>query len=213
MPVDSETAPTLQRERAKDYQLESLAQMAVLGIPPDTMAVTVGLQVEYVSRLLGERRNATFNKFYDKYLSQRTKQATEGHFRLGEMLDDAYAGIGEAITAKDIRVKAENSWRLVDRVNPDPNRKSEGAGSINVTMNQPHIQTQVTSTMTAVAESLVGLKEACAGQDPNAHILLGTDALPTPSSQHEVSGGEATLDVDRDDPLRDLLFEEVERDD
>jgi hypothetical protein len=80
-------------------------------------------------------------------------------------------------------------------------------------MNQPHIQTAVSNTMSAVAESLAGLQEAIAGQDPNAHILLGTDALPTPPSQLEVSGGEAPLDRNRDDPLKDLLFEEVERDD
>jgi hypothetical protein len=177
------------------------------------MAITTGLETGYVTRLLGERRNKTFNKFHDQYLAQQTKQATEGHFRLSDMLDDAYTGIHDAITAGDVRVKAENSWRLVDRIHPDPNRKSEGSGTINVTMNQPHIQTAVSNTMSAVAESLAGLQEALADQDPNAHILVGTDALSVPPSQHEVSGGEAPLDRNRDDPLKDLLFEEVERED
>lgn len=210
--MDATSTPTVSsqgRERAKNYQLESLAQMAVLGIPPDTMAVTTGLSIEYVDRLLQERRNQTFNQFYDKYLAQRTKQATAGHFRLGDMLDKAFDGIEDAITANDVRVKAENSWKLVNRVIPDPNQKNDSGGT-NITVNNPVIQTQVTQTMGAVAESLAGLKDIIAGQDPNAHILLGAEALPTPDSQLEVTEGEATLDPTRDDPEQDLLTEEID---
>jgi hypothetical protein len=187
--------------------------MAVLGIPPDTMAITTGLSTEYVDRLLKEKRNKTFLRYHDKFLAQRTRQATAGEFRLGDMLDKAYDGIEASLDASDIRVRSENSWRLVDRVNPDPNRKGGGDGGGNVTINNPVIQTQVTATMTAVAKSLVGLTAALAGQDPNAHILVGTDALPTPEAQLEVSGGEAPIEPDRNDPLRDLLTEPLERDD
>jgi len=206
----SDIEPTNQRERAKDYQLESLAKMAVLGIPPDRMAVTTGLSADYVNRLLQERRNKTFLRFHDKYMAERTQQATEGEFRLGAMLDKAYDGIEASLEASDIRVRSENSWRLVDRMNPDPNRKGGAGGDINLTVNAPHIQTQVTNTMTAVAQSLVGLRDALSNQDPNAHILLGSDALPIPPSQHEVSGGEAIIDAERNDPLRDLLTETLE---
>jgi hypothetical protein len=187
--------------------------MAVLGIPPDTMAVTSGLSVEYVERLLREKRNKTFLRFHSKYLAERTSQATVGEFRLGSMLNKAYDGIEASLDAHDIRVRSENSWRLVDRMNPDPNRKGGGDGGGNVIINNPVIQTQVTATMTAVAKSLVGLTAALAGQDPNAHILVGTDALPTPEAQLEVSGGEAPLEQNRNDPLRDLLTEPLERDD
>jgi hypothetical protein len=199
------------RERAKDYQLESLAQMAVLGIPPDTMGVTTGLSTEYVTRLVEERRNETFNRYHDKYLAQRTKNATEGHFRLGDILDKAYNGVEEAVEAKDIRVKAENSWKVIHHVTGDPNRKSEGQSGDNITINNPVVQTQVTNTMTAVAEALGGLQAAVAAQDPNAHILIGTDALPIPPSQLEVEQGEASITpTEGPDDLPTELVDEVE---
>jgi hypothetical protein len=207
----SDVEPAQTRERAKDYQLESLAQMAVLGIPADRMAVTSGLSVEYVERLLTERRNKTFLRFHDKFMAERTSQATAGEFRLGSMLNKAYDGIEASLDASDIRVRSENSWRLVERMNPDPNRKGGSGGDINLTVNAPHIQTQVSNTMTAVAESLVGLRDALSNQDPNAHILLGADALPTPPSQLEVSEGEARIEPERNDPLRDLRTEIVDR--
>lgn len=206
IPVDPAQAPV--QERAADYQLEFIAQMSVLGVPVDTMAVSTGLTVRYIKRLFADKQNETFNRKRDEHLAARTKQIVAGHFKLADMLDDAYEGVRTCITSNDMRVKAENSWKLIDRVVPNLNEpKSNGnSGGISLILNQPEIQTQVGETMNIVAEVLLSLRGAIEKQDPEEHVLHGIEALPTPPSQLEVQKGEAPLEPS-ENPKTDLRIE------
>jgi len=84
--------------------------------------------------------------------------------------------------------------------------------SFHISINQPHVQTQIGETMTSVARSLAQLREIIQNQDPEAHLLLGVEALPVPPGQHEVSEGEASTEP-TEDPKTDLLVELMERED
>ena len=204
------------RERAKDYQLEAIARLAVLGTPPATMAATVGLSEPYVNRLLSGKHNETFNKLHDDYKAQVLKNVVGAHFELAQKLPDALAAIGDSLLAQDIRVRAENAWRVWEKIVPDFSGRPKNNGetdSLQIILNQPQVRTQIGETMESVAQCLVGLREAISTQSPDQYVKLGTDALPTPPSQLEVSGGAAQLEPGREPTEDDLVTEAVERDD
>jgi hypothetical protein len=181
--------------------------MASLGIAQETMATTTGLSVGYIKRLFEDKHNETFNRLRDDYIARRTKEVVGAHFELSAMLAESYGAIGEALRGGDKRVAAENAWRLIERVCPDPKQKDGGLNGLQIILNQPEIQTQVGETMTTVAECLLGLREAIAGQQADEHVLTGTDALPTPPSQLEVTAGGAPLTPTQnpDDLLTELM--------
>jgi hypothetical protein len=68
VPVNPTPEPEHQRERAKTYQLEAIAEMSVWGTPIGKMAAVTGLSESYISRLLsGRHQNETFKKLRDDY--------------------------------------------------------------------------------------------------------------------------------------------------
>ena len=69
------TFPPRQRERAKVYQLEAIAQMSVWGTPAARMAEITGLSESYISRLLSGKGNKTFNRLRDEYDRKNLKNA------------------------------------------------------------------------------------------------------------------------------------------
>jgi hypothetical protein len=60
-------APRPERERAKVYQLEAIAYMAVSGTSPGKMAEITGLSESYIARLLSGKQNTTFNKLLEDH--------------------------------------------------------------------------------------------------------------------------------------------------
>jgi AraC-like DNA-binding protein len=73
VPINPTPEPERQRERAKHYQLEAIAQMTVWGTSPGKMAAVTGLSERYISRLLSDGRNKTFNKLRDEYKRKNLK--------------------------------------------------------------------------------------------------------------------------------------------
>ncbi len=68
VPINPTPEPERQRERAKTYQLEAIAEMSVWGTPIGKMVAVTGLSESYISRLLtGSSKNETFNKLRDDY--------------------------------------------------------------------------------------------------------------------------------------------------
>ena len=72
-PVNPTFAPPARRERAKDYQLEAIARMSVSGTSPGEMAAVTGLSEPYITRLLSDKHNKTFNKLRDEYKERNLK--------------------------------------------------------------------------------------------------------------------------------------------
>ncbi len=66
----------VRRERAKDYQLEAIARMSVSGTSPGEMAAVTGLSEPYITRLLSDKHNKTFNRLRDEKL-QNLKNVVE----------------------------------------------------------------------------------------------------------------------------------------
>ncbi len=75
VPVNPRPEPAPQRERAKHYQLEAIAQMAVSGTSPSKMAAATDLSEPYIIRLLSGKQNKTFNKLRDEYKRKNLKNA------------------------------------------------------------------------------------------------------------------------------------------
>ena len=68
VPINPTPYPEPKRKRAKHYQLEAIAQMAVWGTAISKMADITGLSESYITRLLtGASRNKTFNKLREEY--------------------------------------------------------------------------------------------------------------------------------------------------
>ena len=65
--------------------------------------------------------------------------------------------------------------------------------------------------MSSVAQSLTMLRDLVSTQNPDAHMKLGADALPTPPSQLEVVDCEVSLEP-TENPKSDFLAELLERD-
>ncbi len=210
VPVNPRPEPPPQRERAKDYQLETIAQLSTLGTPTGTMAQVTGLSEPYVSRLLSGKGNETFNKLREDYKKSALKNVIGAHFSLVELIPESLDAFREALHCQDIRVRKEMGQWVWDNVVPDLNGKkdSEGGDSFSVTINQPQVSAQIGETMTSVAQMLTGLREAISTQDENKHVLIGEEALATPATQHEVSEGPAPLG--ESSGKGDLLTEVVE---
>ena len=120
--------------------------------------------------------------------------------------------LSAALTGQDLRLRKETAQWIWDRVVPDLNGKKsdDGHDTFQLVINQPHVQTRIGETMANVAQMLGGLRDAISRQDPNQHVLIGTDALPTPPGQLEVSGGPAPIETDRK-AKSDFLTEVIEK--
>ena len=210
VPVNPRPEPPPQRERAKDYQLETIAQLSTLGTPTGTMAQVTGLSEPYVARLLSGKGNETFNKFREQYKKSALKNVIGAHFSLVDMIPQSLDAFTAALGGQDLRLRKETAQWIWDRVVPDLTGKkdSEGSDTFQVVINQPQVSAQIGETMESVAHMLKGLHDTILIQDENKHVLIGTDALATPVSQHEVSEGEARLGTKSD--KGDLLTEVVE---
>ena len=216
LPEKSNGSPPQQRERAKDYQLEAIARLAVLGTPPATMAATVGLSEPYITRLLSGKHNETFNELHDDYKRLVLKNVVGAHFDLAQKLPEALIAISDALGAQDARLRFEGAKWVWDKIVPDfSGRPKNGSDtdSLTLILNQPLVRTQIGETMESVAQGLLTLREAINNQDPDRHLKVGTDALHTPPSQSEVTKGEATLLPQREGEKSDLHLEVLERDD
>ena len=203
------------RERAKDYQLEAIARLAVLGTPPATMAATVGLSEPYITRLLSGKHNETFNRLHDDYKEMVLKNVVGAHFDLAQKLPEALTAIGDSLTAQDARLRFESGKWLWDKIVPDFSGKSKNGetDSLTLILNQPLVRAEIGESMASVANILFGLRESINSQDPDRHLKVGTDALHIPPSQSEVTKGEATLTPQREGSPSDLHLEVLERDD
>ncbi len=203
------------RERAKGYQLEAIARLAVLGTPPATMAATVGLSEPYITRLLSGKHNETFNRLHDDYKEMVLKNVVGAHFDLAQKLPEALIAIQDALTAQDARLKFEGAKWVWDKIVPDFSGRPKNAetDTLTVILNQPQVRTQIGETMESVAQTLLGLRAAIKDQQPDRHLKVGTDALHIPPSQSEVTKGEAPLDPQREGSESDLHLEVLERDD
>jgi hypothetical protein len=73
VPVNPTPGPDHQRERAKHYQLEVIAEMSTWGTPIGKMATVTGLSESYISRLITDKRNETFNKLREDYKQKDLK--------------------------------------------------------------------------------------------------------------------------------------------
>ena len=73
VPVNPTPGPEPQRERAKHYQLEAIAEMSVWGTPIDKMALVTGLSESSINRLLTDKRNETFNRLREDYKQKDRK--------------------------------------------------------------------------------------------------------------------------------------------
>ena len=202
------------RERAKEYQLDALAKMSTMGTPPGTMAAVTGLSEAYVDRLLSGKGGETFNRLREKYQQSSLKVTVGAHFDMAELLPESLEGFRTALQAPDLRLRFEAAKDVWNRVVPPLNGKNGDSSSdvLQLVVNQPHVQTQIGETMASVAQSLLSLRDVISSQSPDDHVLVGTDALPVPESQLEVTGGEASLDPDMD-PEGSLQVEAVERED
>lgn len=202
---------TGQRERARDYQLEAIARLAVLGTPAATMSAVVGLSEPYINHLLSGKQNETFNKIHEGYKRQVLKNVVGAHFELAQMLPEALAAIRDALSAQDIRVRAENAKWVWQQIVPDFSGKKNGhdVDTFQIILNQPEVRTQIGDTMESVASSLIRLRDAVATQASNHHVKLGLEALPVPPSQLQVEPGEASVEPTQN-PKTDLLLELIE---
>ncbi len=215
LPVPKENGSVTTRERAKDYQLQAIARLAVLGTTPAVMSTTVGLSEAYITRLLSGKQNETFNKLHDEYKRLVLKNVVGAHFELAQKLPEALTGIDSALSAQDARLKFESAKWVWDKIVPDfSGRQKNGSDTdaLQITINQPQVRAQIGETMESVASSLAVLRNAINSQDPDKHLKLGTDALPTPPSQLEVTAGEAPIDPEREHNPLDLQLEALERD-
>ena len=209
-PIAPDYSPKAKRERAKEYQLDAIAQFSVLGIPASTIAGITELSEIYINRILKGGQSAVFDKLREGYKQQNLKVVAGAHFKLVDMLPEAQDAIQDALGCKDIRVRAENAWKVHDKVVPNLFKDTDKQDSYHITLNQPHVQAQVGETMSSVAKSLTMLLSIVRDQDPGQFVKDGAEALPTPPSQHEVEEGEMELLPERTSE-DDLLTELVER--
>ncbi len=208
-PVQPDYKPTATRERAKEHQLEAIAQLSTLGTPAATISAITTLSEPYINRLLRGGKNKTFDKLLENYKQQNLKTVVGAHFTLVDLLPQSNDAIRDALTGNDSRLRAETAWKVRDKVVPDLMKAQSGPDSYHITLNQPHIQSQIGETMESVASSLGMLRDIIRSQDPDAHLKLGAEALPIPPGQMEVVEGEASLEP-TEDPKTDLLTELIE---
>lgn len=204
--------PGQTRIRAKDYQLDTLAQMAVMGVPADQMASEVDLPIDYVNRLLEGGRNEKFDRLQADYREKVTTKTVNARFALYDFLDDATQAIGEAIRGGDIRLRAEQSWKLLGELAPNPRATVGGGGDhLSIVFNNPSVQAQIGEGITNMTNMFTELRQAVTEQNGNGHTLLGEQALPVPPSQLEVTDGEALPNPG--DSVDDFPMEAVEETD
>jgi hypothetical protein len=209
-PTAPNYSPKAKRERAKEYQLDAIAQFSVLGIPSGTIAGITELSETYINRLLRGGQSKKLDELREGYKQQNLKVVAGAHFKLVDMLPEAQDAIQDALGCKDIRVRAENAWKVHDKVVPNLFKDTDKQDSYHITLNQPHVQAQIGETMSSVSKSLNILLSVVRGQDPGQYVKDGTDALPVPPSQLEVEEGEMELIPERTGE-DDLLTELVER--
>ena len=196
VPVNPTPKPKAVRERAKDHQLNAIAQMATMGTPAGTMSVVTGLSEGYINRLLTDKKNETFNKLHEGYLEKNLKTLVGARFELADTIGQVQEVFNAALAAPDIRVRKEMAIWIWDQTVPklDDGKGKDSSDIFQVVINQPQVQTAIHEGMSIVADNLLGLREAIASQAVDAHMLVGTDALPIPPGQREVSEGEAPLE-------------------
>jgi hypothetical protein len=183
-----------------------------MGTPAGTIAMVTGLSEGYIDRLLsGHSRNETFNKLREQYKEKNLRTLVGSRFELADLISKSLTVFNESLEAQDQRLRFESAKWIWDQVMPDLKSKNGDGHSDTwqITINQPHVQTAISDTMSSVAETLKGLHSTIASQDPDAHVKLGTDALNVSPTQLEVQEGGVQLDPAREGKT-DLLTELIE---
>ena len=209
-PIQPDYSPEKKRERAKEYQLEALAQLSTLGTPTGTMAAVTGLSEPYIHRLMQGGQSKKFDELREQYKQQNLKTVVGAHFTLVDLLPQADDAIRDALVGHDNRLRAETAWKVRERVVPNLMKEQSNQDVFQITINQPHIQAQIGETMNSVAKSLAALQVVIKNQEPDGHLMSGADAIPRPPGQLEAVEGEASLEP-TENPKTDLLTELIER--
>ena len=149
--ISPDYSPKAKRERAKEYQLDAIAQFSVLGIPASTIAGITELSEIYINRILKGGQSAVFDKLREGYKQQNLKVVAGAHFELVDMLPEAQQAFRDALNCKDVRVKLEAGKWIHDKVVPNLFKDTDKQDSYHITLNQPHVQAQVVDARRALA--------------------------------------------------------------
>ena len=128
-PTVPDFKPTPTRERAKDYQLEAVAQLSTLGTPSGSIAAVTNLSEPYINRLLQGGRSKKFDELREHYKQQNLKTIVGAHFTLVDLLPQSDDAIRDALIGSDTRLRAETAWKIRDKVVPDLMKQDTGPDS------------------------------------------------------------------------------------
>lgn len=190
------------RKRIPDYQLEAVAIYVTEGASAQDISDATGISLNSVRYLIAGK-NATFNRFLDAYRSKAMKCVMAHRFRLMDMLEAGYTAIQDALESNDLKLRSDTAWKLFDAVIPTSKDKEDPG--IQIILNNPQVQTQLSDTINNVSGSLRSLKEMVAGKDPSRHVLLGDEALPVPEAQLKTKDTEALPAADEAEIHLDLV--------
>ena len=187
------THPNAKRGPIPKYILDAVALMVLNTVPAVTIATSTGLKVEQVKRLL-DGTNKKFEAILDGYRQKLLGCTVNHQLRLMELMDQAYAAVGNALQGNDVRIAKETAFEVMDRALP---QRAERADGINMGINiQTNIvQTEVNKSISDMVSSFAGLAGAISTQDPERHVKTGLDALPRAINVEALSEEVTTVDL------------------
>ncbi len=185
--------------RLRDYQLDTIAQLSCFDAnSPEQIASTTGVPAKTIINLLRGGQNRAFDELRSGYQQAVMRNFHGATMRMIDRMPMAEAAIETALQSNDVKVAADNAWKVFDRVLPQTQQKQGGQSesSVSFIINNPQVHNELNATVTSVHGILDTLKDYLAGDGDraNSHTLLGSKALPIPVSQLEVGDGEALPD-------------------
>jgi len=200
--MDQDLAPDLPSEktspiRLRDYQLDTIAQLSCFDAnSPEQISTTTGVPVKTVINLLKGGQNKSFDTIRAAYQQSVMKNFHGATMRMIDRMPKAEAAIERAIDSDDVKVAADNAWKVIDRVVPLASKRSDSQeGSVSFIINNPQVHNELNQTVSDVRGLMRGLKGYLSdGASTTNHTVIGSQALPISPAQLEVGDGESLPD-------------------
>jgi hypothetical protein len=163
--------------------MECVALLALAGVPYKGIAEQIDATEAQITALVRDRKSKVYNSIEAVVRDRVLQKSVKHRYRLMGMMDDAYDAVGNALSANDKRLAAEQAWKLFDNALPEQSARAkapQGEQPAIGTAIQLNIATELHENTVEAAgklgELLTRLGEVVGTPDP--HTRKGTAALP-----------------------------------
>lgn len=198
----------------RDYQLDVIARLACLANSPEVIAETIGIPLKRITSLMtGSNGNKKFKVLQAKYEKIMAENFHGASMKMIEMIPACHEAQEAALGSDDKRLAVDTAFRVMDAVGltgkTQPGGAEEPRGGDTYNFINSQANTVLTTTMDKVAETLTELREFTATEIPKSHEFLGTEAIPVPAGQLEVTDGEALTPIEEAKEVLEIITTEV----